>query len=59
MIKTAWYQGFPGGLVVKNPSSNAGDTGWIPGWGIKIPYATGQLSPHNYWACALEPALHN
>ena len=36
---------FPGGAVVKNPPSNAGDTGSIPGWGIKIPHATGQLSP--------------
>ena len=25
--------GFPGGLVVKNPPANAGDTGSIPGWG--------------------------
>ena len=23
---------FPGGLVVKNPPSNAGDDGSIPGW---------------------------
>ena len=23
-------QGFPGGLVVKNPPVNAGDKGWIP-----------------------------
>ena len=25
--------GFPGGLVVKNPLANAGDTGLIPGLG--------------------------
>ena len=25
--------GFPGGLVVKNPPANAGDTGSIPGLG--------------------------
>ena len=25
--------GFPGGSVVKNPPANAGDVGWIPGWG--------------------------
>ena len=31
--------------VVKNPPSNAGDAGLIPGWGTKIPHATGQLSP--------------
>ena len=33
------------GPVVKNQPSNAGDTGSIPGWGTKIPHATGQLSP--------------
>ena len=37
---------FPGGPVVKNPPSNAGDAGSIPGQGTKIPYATGQQSPH-------------
>ena len=31
-------------LLVKNMLSSAGDTGLIPGWGTKIPYATGQLS---------------
>ena len=36
---------FPGGPVVKNPPSNAGDAGSIPGRGTKIPRATGQLSP--------------
>ena len=35
---------FPGGPVVKNLPSNAGDAGSIPGWGTKIPYAVGQLS---------------
>ena len=35
---------FPGGPVVKNLPSNAGDAGWIPGWGTKIPHARGQLS---------------
>ena len=38
-------RGFPGGPVVKNPSSNAGDAGLIPGQGTKIPHAAGQLSP--------------
>ena len=28
---------FPGGPVVKNPPSSAGDAGFIPGWGIKVP----------------------
>ena len=36
---------FPGGPVVKNPPSNAGDTGSIPGQGTKTPHVTGQLSP--------------
>ena len=40
------FQDFLGGPVVKNPPSNAGDTGLIPGWGTKISRATGPLSPH-------------
>ena len=32
----------PGGPVVKNPPSNAGDVGLIPGWGTKIPHAMGK-----------------
>ena len=31
----------PGGPVVKNPPSNAGDMGSIPGWGTKMPHAGG------------------
>ena len=38
------YRDFPGGPGVKNPPSNAGDTGSIPGQETKIPHATGQLS---------------
>ena len=42
---------FPGNLVVKNPPSNAGDAGSIPGLGTKIPHAirkahVPQLRPH-------------
>ena len=37
-------QDFPGGPVVKNLFSNAGDTGLIPGQGTKIPHAVGQLN---------------
>ena len=44
---------FPGGPVVKNPPSNAGDVGSIPGWGTKMPHAAGQLSPR---AATTEPA---
>ena len=29
----------------KNPPSKAWDVGPIPGWGSRIPYAVGQLSP--------------
>ena len=47
---------FPGGPVVKNWSGNAGEAGSIPGWGIKIPHATEQLSPH---AATTEPMCHN
>ena len=43
---------FPGGPVLKNPPSNAGDTGSISGWGTKIPRAVGQLSLH---AAATDP----
>ena len=63
---------FPGGPVVKNPPSNAGDAGSIPGQGTKIPYATGQQSPHITTTelahlnelqlqspCTLDPAHHN
>ena len=32
--------------MVKNPPSNAGDAGSIPGRGTKIPHAVGQLSLH-------------
>ena len=45
---------FPGGTLVKNLLSNAGDMGSIAGWGTKIPHAVGQLSPHT-----LEPACHS
>ena len=32
--------------MVKNPPSNAGDVGSIPGRGTKIPHTSGQLSLH-------------
>ena len=34
----------PGGPVVQNPSSSAGDASSIPGWGTKILHAVRQLS---------------
>ena len=52
---------FPGGPVVKNLPSNAGDAGLIPGQGTKIPHAMGQVSlhdattePEHSRACALQ-----
>ena len=60
---------FPGGPVVKNLPSDAGDMGSIPGRGTTIPHATGQLSPcttttepvcHKLQSPhALEPMYHN
>ena len=31
-----WAKDFPGGPVVKNSTSNAGDVDSIPSWGTKI-----------------------
>ena len=53
IIKRTFWD-FPGGPVVENPPSNAGDVDSIPGRGTKIPHAAGQLSPH-----ALEPKCCN
>ena len=39
-------QNLSGGPMVKNPPSNAGGIGSIPGQGTKILHFTGQLSPH-------------
>ena len=47
---------FTDGPVVKNPPSNTGDVGSIPGRGTKIPRAAGQLSPH---ATTTEPERLN
>ena len=37
---------FPGGPVVRNLPSTAGETGSIPDRGTRIPHAVGHLSPH-------------
>ena len=42
--------------MVKNPSSNAGDAGSIPGRGTKNLHAAGQLSPR---ATTTEPVCRN
>ena len=41
-LKDIIFGDFPGGPVVKNLPSNAGDTGSISGQGTKIPHAAGQ-----------------
>ena len=45
-VKFSELRDFPGGPVVKNLPSNAGDMGWIPGQGTRIPHVVGQQSPH-------------
>ena len=47
---------FPGGSVVKNLPSNAGDMGLIPGQGTKIRHAMRQLSLPD---ATVEPAHNN
>ena len=42
--KKEWKGVFPGGPVVKNLPSDAGDAGSIPGRGTKIPHVARQLS---------------
>ena len=44
-----WYllNGFPGGAVVKNLPSNAGDLGLIPGQGTETPHGVLQLRPNS------------
>ena len=42
--------------MVKNPPSDAGDLGSIPGGGTPILHASGQLNP---CIAITEPALHN
>ena len=44
-IKKMWCWDFPGGPLIENLPSNAGDPGSIPGQVTKIPHATGQPSP--------------
>ena len=41
---TTQGEDFPGGPVVKNPPSNAGDTGSMPGRGTKVLCVSGQPS---------------
>ena len=53
-FKHLMYRDFPGGSVVKNPPSKAGDMGLTLGRETKIPCTEEQLSPH-----ALDPTCYN
>ena len=55
-LREAAARDFPGGPVVKNPPTNAEDTGSIPGQGTKIPHALEQLRSH---ATTTEPKHHS
>ena len=41
MSRITLLRDFPGGPMVKNPPSKAGNMGSIPGRGTKIPHALG------------------
>lgn len=45
--------------MIENPSSNAGNTGLIPGWGTKIPHASGQLGLYVHAATREKTTHHN
>ena len=47
---------FLGSSVVRNPPSNAGQVGSIPGWGTEISHVKGQLSS---WTATTEPKHWN
>ena len=58
MREDDWYSG---GADGKNPSSNAEDTGLIPGQGTRIPHAFGQLGPQSLESPSYnkDPMCHN
>ena len=39
--KAGTQRNFPSGIVIKNPPFDAGKAGLIPGWGTKLPHASG------------------
>ena len=45
-FQRCWWGDLPGGPVVKNPPSNAGDVCWITGAETKIPHALRRVSLH-------------
>ena len=58
-IKCARFWDFPGGTVVKNPPTSAGDAGLILVQEDPTCHGTTKPVRHNCWACALEPTSHN
>ena len=50
-LKISRGRDFPGSPVVKTLPSNAGDVGSIPGWGDKIPHASGAKKPKQRQYC--------
>ena len=52
-------QDFSGGLAVKNQPTNEGDMGLVLGPGGSYRLRGTKSMSHNYWACGLEPVLHN
>ena len=46
VIQKINFRDFPGGTVVKNPPSNAGDTGSIPGQGTRSHMHAATKSSH-------------
>ena len=48
MEKNMKKEGFPGGSVVKNPPSNAGHMGSIPGPGRSHMWRKAKPGPHDY-----------
>ena len=58
-IESGFHGDVPGGPVVKNPLSNAGEMGSIYGWGTKIPHGCGatKSARHNYGARDHAPQL--
>ena len=59
MLKTRWGGGYvPGGPVVENPPTSAGDAGSIRGRGTRIPHAMGQLNPDSTATEAAHSRVH-
>ena len=53
-LKGSWSEGVPGGSVVKNPPTNAGDMGFSPWPGRACVHGTVKVMCHKYWTHTLE-----